>query len=85
MDYKVEEENKKGFLKSLQHYWPSIQANNLSPDYSGIRAKVRGAEDFNIEKLNSKNKIAINIIGYISPGLTSSLALGEKITDLVKS
>ncbi|MFL2780473.1 MAG: NAD(P)/FAD-dependent oxidoreductase [Gammaproteobacteria bacterium] len=85
LDYKVEEENKMDFVKSLQHYWPSIQVNNLSPDYSGIRAKVRGAEDFNIEKLDSKNKIAINIIGYISPGLTSSLALGEKIADLVKS
>ena len=85
LDYKVEEENKKDFLKSLQHYWPSIQESNLAPDYSGIRAKVRGAEDFNIEKLDSKNKIAINIIGYISPGLTSSLALGEKIADLVKS
>ena len=84
-DYKVEEENKKNFLKSLQHYWPSIQENNLFPDYSGIRAKVRGSEDFNIEKLDKKNKIAINIIGYISPGLTSSLALGEKIADLVKS
>ncbi len=85
LDYKVEEENKKNFLKSLQHYWPSIQENNLFPDYSGIRAKVRGSEDFNIEKLDKKNKIAINIIGYISPGLTSSLALGEKIADLVKS
>ena len=85
LDYKVEEENKMDFVKSLQQYWPSIQENNLSPDYSGIRAKVRGAEDFNIEKLDSKNKIAINIIGYISPGLTSSLALGEKIADLVKS
>ena len=85
LDYKVEEENKKDFIKSLQQYWPSIQENNLSPDYSGIRAKVRGAEDFNIEKVDSKNKIAINIIGYISPGLTSSLALGEKIANLVKS
>ena len=61
------------------------QKLNLSPDYSGIRAKVRGADDFNIEKLDSKNKIAINIIGYISPGLTSSLALGKKIVDLIKS
>ena len=85
LDYKVEEENKKDFLKSLQHYWPSILESNLAPDYSGIRAKVRGAEDFNIEKLETKNKTAINIIGYISPGLTSSLALGKKIVDLIKS
>ena len=66
------------FLKSLQQYWPSIHENNLSPDYSGIRAKIRGAEDFNIEKLDHKNKIAINIIGYISPGLTSSLLLEKR-------
>ena len=85
LDYKVEEENKMDFLKSLQQYWPSIQESNLSPGYSGIRAKVRGADDFNIEKLDFNNKIAINIIGYISPGLTSSLALGEEIANWVRS
>ena len=58
---------------------------DLTPNYSGIRAKERGAEDFGLEKVDKKNKIAINIIGYISPGLTSSLALGEKIMKLVKS
>ena len=73
------------FVRSLQKYWPSIKECNLSPNYSGIRAKERGAQDFGLEKLDKKNKIAINIIGYISPGLTSSLALGEKITELVKS
>tara|TARA_B100000242_G_scaffold293938_1_gene273783 strand:+ start:12950 stop:14038 length:1089 start_codon:yes stop_codon:yes gene_type:complete len=85
IDYGVHEENKEDFLKSLQQYWPSIQGSQLSPDYSGIRAKIRGAEDFDLEKLDKKNKVAINIIGYISPGLTSSLALGEKIVDLVKN
>ena len=72
------------FVKSLQKYWPSIKESNLSPNYSGIRAKERGAEDFGLEKIDKTNKIAINILGYISPGLTSSLALGEKIMSLVK-
>ena len=85
LNYKVDEENKMEFLRSLQKYWPTIKKKHLSPNYSGIRAKERGAEDFGIEKIDKKNKIAINIIGYISPGLTSSLALGEKIMKLVKS
>ena len=84
LSYKVEEKNKMDFVKSLQKYWPSIKESNLSPNYSGIRAKERGAEDFGLEKIDKTNKIAINILGYISPGLTSSLALGEKIMSLVK-
>ena len=85
LNYKVEEKNKIKFVQSLKHYWPSIEEKNLLPNYSGIRAKVRGAEDFNIEKFDNRKKIAINIIGYISPGLTASLALGKKILNLVKS
>ncbi len=84
INYKVEEENKMDFVRSLQKYWPSMKASQLSPNYSGIRAKEIGAEDFGLEKIDKKNKIAINIISYISPGLTSSLALGEKIMTLIK-
>ena len=72
------------FVESIKKYWPSIKESNLSPNYSGIRAKERGAKDFGLEKIDKINKIAINIIGYISPGLTSSLALGEKIMKLAK-
>ncbi len=85
LSYKVEEKNKMDFVKSLQKYWPSIKESNLSPNYSGIRAKERGAEDFGLEIIEKKNKIAINIIGFISPGLTASMALGEKISNLFKS
>ena len=84
INYKVEDKNKMDFIRSLQKYWPSMKTSQLSPNYSGIRAKERGAEDFGLEKIDKKNKIAINIIGYISPGLTSSLALGEKIMTLIK-
>ena len=84
MDYSVSENNKTYFTQLIQKYWPSIRESNLSPGYSGIRAKVRDVEDFVLEKLDTKNKIAINIISYISPGLTSSLALGEKVLKLVK-
>ena len=85
LNYKVEEKNKMDFVRSLQKYWPSIKEIDLSPNYSGIRAKERGAEDFGLEKIDKTNKIAINILSYISPGLTSSMALGKKILNLVKS
>jgi len=84
LDYSVSEINKTNFANLIQQYWPSMRESNLSPGYSGIRAKVRDVEDFVLEKLDIKNKIAINIISYISPGLTSSLALGEKVLKLVK-
>ena len=84
LNYRVEEKNKIDFVTALQKYWPSIEESNLTPNYSGIRAKERGSTDFGLEKIDKKHKIAINIIGYISPGLTASLALGEKIKKLVK-
>ena len=49
-----------------------------------LDADVYGPNQNILFNLDKKNKIAINIIGYISPGLTSSLALGEKIMKMVK-
>ena len=85
--YRVNEENysiddacQSDFFSAIKNYWPDIDKKLLFPDYSGIRAKVKGQEDFVIDIKNLKNKVAINILGYISPGLTSSLALGEFIS-----
>ena len=35
-----------------------MKESNLLPNYSGIRAKERGAEDFGLEITDKKNKIA---------------------------
>ena len=78
-NYSVDDDYRNEFYLSINNYWPNIDKNLLYPDYSGIRAKVKGEEDFLLDVKRFKNKLAINILGYISPGLTSSLALGELV------
>lgn len=53
------------------------------PDYSGIRTKISG-NDFCIQnnKIN-QNISLINLFGIESPGLTSSIAIGEFVKNLV--
>ena len=74
-------ENK--FKKSISKYWSKIKDRNLVPDYSGIRTKIVG-NDFCIQnnKIN-QNISLINLFGIESPGLTSSIAIGEFVKNLV--
>ena len=74
-------ENK--FKKSISKYWSKITDRNLVPDYSGIRTKIVG-NDFCIQnnKIN-QNISLINLFGIESPGLTSSIAIGEFVKNLV--
>ena len=74
-------ENK--FKNSISKYWSKIKDRNLVPDYSGIRTKISG-NDFCIQnnKIN-QNISLINLFGIESPGLTSSIAIGEFVKNLV--
>lgn len=84
IDYAVSNEAKSRFLAEIADYWPSVKAEKLLPAYSGIRAKVMangkeyhdfvfsGPEEHGIEGL-------INLFGMESPGLTSCLAIAEKV------
>ena len=90
IDYKVNEAAKPKFLAEIADYWPSVEAEKLLPAYSGIRAKVMakgksyhdfvfsGPVDHGIEGL-------INLFGMESPGLTSCLAIAEKVYALIES
>jgi L-2-hydroxyglutarate oxidase LhgO len=84
-DYSIDTDQKDSFYNSITSYWPEIEKQSLLPDYSGIRAKIKGDDDFVIDSKIFDNKIAINILSYISPGLTSSLALAENISSLLKN
>ncbi len=84
LDYKVNESRKGIFAASIKSYWPECDENLLAPDYTGIRPKIgnalEGFEDFKIlDKSNHNLEGLICLFGIDSPGLTSSLALGEEI------
>ena len=67
---------------------PSFDKGLLKKGYSGVRPKLKnrgeGKSDFIIqgEEIH-KSKNLINLFGIESPGLTSSLVLGEHIVELV--
>jgi L-2-hydroxyglutarate oxidase LhgO len=74
------------FETSIRKYWPGLPDNSLLPGYAGIRPKLKtvggGAADFIIdgpEQLGFDGLVALH--GIESPGLTSSLSLGEAAYD----
>jgi len=74
------------FVRRAKSMLPEIEAADLQLAYSGIRAKLvppghAGIADFVIARDTDVPR-AIQLIGIESPGLTSSLAIAEKVVSL---
>jgi L-2-hydroxyglutarate oxidase LhgO len=84
VDYAVDPRRASGFCDAIKEYWPQLEAGRLKPAYAGIRPKLCGpgeeARDFYISR-PAEHGVAgiVNLFGMESPGLTSSLALGDYI------
>src|SRR6478752_4694082 len=82
IDYSVNEARAPLFYDAIRRYWPRLADGALMPDYTGIRPKLHGPgepqPDFRIET-PAEHGIAglVNLLGIESPGLTSSLAIGD--------
>ena len=65
---------------SDKKFWPDIIDRNIAPDYSGIRTKTED-NDFMIQDYtNHKVPGLVNLFGIDSPGLTSSIPIGEYVS-----
>jgi L-2-hydroxyglutarate oxidase LhgO len=68
------------FYETVRRFWPALPDGALAPDYAGIRPKLHGPGeaqgDFVIDD-SVENLICL--FGIESPGLTSSLAIGEEV------
>jgi L-2-hydroxyglutarate oxidase LhgO len=84
LDYRVDESRKPDFVTSIKAYWPEMDAELLTPDYTGIRPKVGNAlksfEDFRIldQSVHGLEGL-VCLFGIDSPGLTSSFAIGVDV------
>ncbi len=81
-NYEVNPERCEGFYSQIRQYWPSLADDALLPAYSGIRPKLSGpkdtAADFLLQGGESHGVAGlVNLFGIESPGLTSSLAIGD--------
>jgi len=88
IDYEVDPRRADGFYAEVRRYWPALPNGALQPSYSGVRPKIYGpgeaAPDFRIDgpELHGVRGL-VNLFGIESPGLTSSLAIGEHVLALL--
>ena len=79
-----------GFYAEVRRYWPGLPDGALVPGYAGIRPKIHApgeaACDFVIQG-PAVHGVAglVNLFGIESPGLTSALAIGETVGQIVAS
>ena len=76
------------FYAEVRKYWPGLKDNALQPSYAGIRPKLQGpgqaAGDFVIQGPADHGVAGlVNLFGIESPGLTSSLAIGEVVSQML--
>lgn len=86
IDYNVNPERAELFYASIRRYWPGLPDGSLSPDYAGIRPKIQAPHepphDFMIQGPELHGVTGLwNLFGIESPGLTSSLAIAEYLTE----
>ncbi|MBI4428496.1 MAG: NAD(P)/FAD-dependent oxidoreductase [Ignavibacteriales bacterium] len=87
-DYSVAEEKRSAFAESIRRILPGIVNGDITPDMSGIRAKLQRKgeppRDFLIvhEKERGLEGL-VNLLGIDSPGLTSSPAIARHVENLL--
>ncbi len=76
--------SKAAFTKALQGLIPEIQSSDLIPGGAGVRAQACDRKGGLIDDfLILENKYAINVCNAPSPAATSSLSIGETISERV--
>lgn len=76
------------FYDEVRRYWPALPDGALIPGYAGMRPKISGpdapAADFVIAGPASHGvPRLVHLFGIESPGLTSCLAIGRHVADLL--
>lgn len=78
-------------IEQIKKFLPDIKVEAIHPDYAGIRPKLghnsavatgKGFRDFVIRREEGYEGF-VNLLGIESPGLTSSLAIGEMVEGLL--
>lgn len=89
LSYDVDPSHSKEFYEKARHMLPFLEPEDLYPDMAGIRPKIQkpgeSQKDFIISHENIRGLSGmINLIGIESPGLTSCLAIGKYVANMVK-
>ena len=87
-DYDVDPARAQAFYTAVRAWWPGLPDGGLEPGYAGIRPKITAAgepaADFRIDGATVHGvPNLVQLFGIESPGLTSSLAIGEHVASLL--
>ena len=87
-DTEVQAARGDAFYAEVRKYWPALPDGALVPAYAGIRPKIGGsneaARDFCMLGPRDHGVPGlVNLFGIESPGLTSALAIGERVVELL--
>jgi L-2-hydroxyglutarate oxidase LhgO len=82
-DLTVDVSRRSAFAAVVRRYWPHLDETRLVPAHAGIRPKLSclGPTDF----LFHRTGRIISLLGIASPGLTASLAIGDRVSRVVNS
>ncbi|KAL7519660.1 hypothetical protein ACHAWX_004415 [Stephanocyclus meneghinianus] len=94
IDMNVDPTRADSFYRAIRKYWPDLKDGNIVPDYSGIRPKLwhprrhfgkDGTKDFVIagKEWHGLSGLVV-LLGIESPGLTSSLAIGQHVANMLR-
>ncbi|HXY58887.1 MAG TPA: NAD(P)/FAD-dependent oxidoreductase [Methylocystis sp.] len=87
-DFGVDPARAQDFYASVRRYWPELPDGALIPDYAGVRPKLAGpnapAADFRLSGPQEHGFSGLLVLyGMESPGLTSALAVGARVADML--
>jgi L-2-hydroxyglutarate oxidase LhgO len=90
LDYGVDAAKSEAFAAAAGRYLPGMRAAWLTPDYAGIRPKLAAEgepfRDFVVQEESAAGLPGfVNLVGIESPGLTASLAIAERVVELLRS
>lgn len=92
IDVSVDPQRADSFYAAIRKYWPELKDGNLVPDYCGIRPKLihpnvenrTHLKDFLIAEENYHGVEGLTVLlGIESPGLTSSLSIGNYVAEII--
>jgi L-2-hydroxyglutarate oxidase LhgO len=88
--FSVEPARAERFYAAVRQYWPGLPDSALQPAYAGIRPKISGpgqaTADFCVQGPHDHGVAGlVNLFGIESPGLTSALALGNFVAQLLEA
>jgi len=88
IDYRFDYSLEPAFYEAIRRYYPGLKDGALTPDYTGIRAKITGPgeppADFVVHGAETHGIPGlVNLFGIESPGLTSSMALADHVAAMI--